>query len=163
MVEAFLKVDNENAAEIGVEIHALSSAIKPVCTWMARDAIQDCRESCGGHGYLKGEELVIIIIEHCQQSLILYNFFLVSGLGDLRDSNDANLTYEGENNVLIQQTSNWLLGVRRQGYEHFAKASPLGSAKFLVNSKSILKQKFTFRTSEKALEVESKYTVKIVF
>lgn len=38
----------------GAEMHALSSAAKPVCTWMARDAIQDCRESCGGHGYLKG-------------------------------------------------------------------------------------------------------------
>lgn len=38
----------------GVEMHALSSAAKPVCTWMTRDAIQDCRESCAGHGYLKG-------------------------------------------------------------------------------------------------------------
>lgn len=36
------------------EIHALSSAAKPVCTWAAQDAIQDCREACGGHGYLKG-------------------------------------------------------------------------------------------------------------
>lgn len=55
MVNSFMKIDVENAAAIGVEMHALSSAIKPICTWMARDAIQDCRESCGGHGYLKGE------------------------------------------------------------------------------------------------------------
>lgn len=39
--------------DVGVEIHALSSAAKPLCSWLARDAIQDCRESCGGHGYLK--------------------------------------------------------------------------------------------------------------
>lgn len=39
---------------VGTEIHALSSAAKPVCTWAARDAIQDCREATGGHGYLKG-------------------------------------------------------------------------------------------------------------
>lgn len=39
---------------VGNEIHALSSAIKPVCTWAVRDAIQDCREATGGHGYLKG-------------------------------------------------------------------------------------------------------------
>lgn len=55
MVDSFLKVDADNAAAVGVEIHGVSSAVKPVCTWMARDAIQDCRESCGGHGYLKGE------------------------------------------------------------------------------------------------------------
>lgn len=39
---------------VGNEIHALSSATKPVCTWAVRDAIQDCREATGGHGYLKG-------------------------------------------------------------------------------------------------------------
>lgn len=39
---------------VGNEIHALSSASKPVCTWAVRDAIQDCREATGGHGYLKG-------------------------------------------------------------------------------------------------------------
>lgn len=53
MIDTYMKVDQENGVATGVEIHALSSAIKPVCTWMARDAIQDCRESCGGHGYLK--------------------------------------------------------------------------------------------------------------
>lgn len=39
---------------VGNEIHALSTATKPVCTWAVRDAIQDCREATGGHGYLKG-------------------------------------------------------------------------------------------------------------
>lgn len=45
--------DQELIANMGMEMHALSSAVKPFCSWTARDAIQDCRESCGGHGYLK--------------------------------------------------------------------------------------------------------------
>lgn len=39
---------------IVMEMHALSSAAKPYCTWAVQQATQDCREACGGHGYLKG-------------------------------------------------------------------------------------------------------------
>lgn len=134
MFNNYMRVDMENAAAMGNEMHALSSAAKPMCTWMARDAIQDCRESCAGHGYLK-----------------------VAGLGELRNNNDASCTYEGENNVLIQQASNWLLGVRRKGYEHFAQASPMGTAAFLADAKRILGRKYAFRSSEKAMETESEY------
>jgi acyl-CoA oxidase len=44
-------------ADMGMEIHALSSAGKPLAGWTARDAAQESREACGGHGYLKGENL----------------------------------------------------------------------------------------------------------
>ncbi|XP_058058272.1 peroxisomal acyl-coenzyme A oxidase 3 isoform X1 [Anopheles bellator] len=104
----------ENVATIGMEVHALSSAAKPVCTWAARDGVQECREACGGHGYLK-----------------------LSTIGDLRGNNDPNCTYEGENNVLIQQASNWLLSVRAKGYDQFAEVSPLGSAQFLAHYATI--------------------------
>lgn len=109
----------EQVADIGMELHALSSAAKPCCTWQARDTIQECREACGGHGYLK-----------------------VAGLGDLRNDNDANCTYEGENNVLIQQASNWLLGIAARGVENFKTESPLGSAAFLTEFNQILKLRF---------------------
>jgi acyl-CoA oxidase len=50
-----MKQNADLVSAMGMEIHALSSATKPLFSWMARDVIQDCRESCGGHGYLKGD------------------------------------------------------------------------------------------------------------
>jgi len=43
--------------EMGAEIHAISSVGKAACGWIARDAIQESREACGGHGYLKASRL----------------------------------------------------------------------------------------------------------
>jgi len=110
--------DKDYLARAGAEIHALSSSAKPLAGWLARDAIQECREACGGHGYLRA-----------------------AGIGHLRDDHDANCTYEGDNNVLLQQTSNWLLSIwanpKREELD-----SPLGSLKFLTDIKGISEKKF---------------------
>lgn len=104
------------------EIHAMVSAAKPMVTWTCRDTIQECREACGGYGYLKA-----------------------SGLGDLRNNFDASVTYEGDNNVLIQQTSNWLLRQWSKVREGEGVASPYSTVDFLTNAADILKKKFTGR------------------
>ncbi|XP_078038973.1 peroxisomal acyl-coenzyme A oxidase 3 isoform X2 [Augochlora pura] len=122
----------DNADSAGMEIHALSSATKPICSWTCRDIIQNCRESCGGHGYLK-----------------------MSRLGELRSENDANCTYEGENNVLIQQASNWLLNQWSNMLNGKYVSSPLGSALFINDANKILMQKFQHSTIQDTLKVEN--------
>ena len=89
----------------GREMHALSCAAKAWISWASQAAIQECREACGGHGYLKASRLC-----------------------ELRDSNDANCTYEGDNNVILQQTANWLMSL----VDSPDATSPFGSAEFLL-------------------------------
>ncbi|XP_068150994.1 peroxisomal acyl-coenzyme A oxidase 3 isoform X1 [Drosophila tropicalis] len=121
----------EDTSKLGMEIHAISSALKPVATWATRDGIQECREACGGHGYLKS-----------------------AGLGDLRNDNDANCTYEGENNTLIQQASNWLIGLRR-GNADFAELSPLDTVTFLKDINTLVKAQGVETTPAQALNADN--------
>ncbi|XP_075678603.1 peroxisomal acyl-coenzyme A oxidase 3-like [Dermatophagoides pteronyssinus] len=85
-VAVLFGTSSPSLAELGQEIHAVACAAKPISGWLCRDTIQECREACGGHGYLAA-----------------------SRLGELRDDHDANNTYEGDNNVLQMQTSNFLI------------------------------------------------------
>lgn len=119
----------EDSAARGMEVHALSCAAKPLCGWLARDAIQNCREACGGHGYLKA-----------------------AGIGDLRNDNDANCTFEGENSLLLQQTSNWLITIWSRRHEITEKDTPLGSLNFLKNCDENLKNSCQWKTLEDIME-----------
>lgn len=79
----------------------------------------------------------------------------MSRLGDIRANHDANCTYEGENNVLIQQSSNWLLSQWSYLLNGKVISSPLGSIEFLADSEHILKQKFNCTTIEETMSLES--------
>ena len=114
-----MKDNSGRQDELGKEIHAISCSSKPLAAWTARDAIQECREACGGHGYIKANRL-----------------------GELRNDNDPNCTYEGDNNVLLQQTSNYLLSLWTSTLQGGTAETPLGSTKYLSQADAISKQTF---------------------
>lgn len=80
---------------------------------------------------------------------------IVSRLGDIRAENDANCTYEGENNILIQQASNWLLSQWTNVINGRPVLSPLGTVDFLVDAEQILNTKFDQTTIEDTLKPNS--------
>ncbi|KAL7754007.1 hypothetical protein RI367_000940 [Sorochytrium milnesiophthora] len=67
-------------------IHANSSALKSYCTGLACDGIEELRRACGGHGFMMSSGL----------PYMLFNYA-------------PNVTYEGENYLLTQQTARYLL------------------------------------------------------
>lgn len=106
--------DRDLLADMGREIHALSCTCKALCTWNTQRAAQECREACGGHGYLYGTWIDAAILLSSDERSIL-----ASGFGIIRDDNDPSCTFEGDNNVLLQQGSNYILG----NYEDFHRKS----------------------------------------
>ncbi|KAI9019467.1 hypothetical protein CLU79DRAFT_758946 [Phycomyces nitens] len=84
---------NENQARMAAgdfsylaDLHASSSGLKSLTTTMAVSAIEECRRSCGGHGYS-----------------------LFSGLGQFYQDYLPKATWEGDNYLLTQQTARYLL------------------------------------------------------
>lgn len=67
-------------------VHSLSSNLKAFTSWFAQETIFECRQACGSNGYLQ------------------YAMF-----GKLEEINDLNMTWEGDNNVLLMQVQNYLL------------------------------------------------------
>ncbi|MFD1506317.1 acyl-CoA dehydrogenase [Georgenia yuyongxinii] len=68
------------------DLETLAAAAKPLTTWLALDALQEAREACGGAGYMAENRLV-----------------------GLRQDMDVYVTFEGDNNVLLQLVGKRLL------------------------------------------------------
>ncbi|KAJ3658028.1 hypothetical protein Zmor_009794 [Zophobas morio] len=136
VTQEFVKESKERndpaLARRGMEIHVISAGAKPVSGWTFRDAIQECREACGGYGYLKA-----------------------SRIGDIKNDQDSINTYEGENHVLIQQVSNWLLKVCSNVQNGNKISTHLKSADFLSNASKILKNKFNATSVVEVCKVEN--------
>lgn len=68
------------------DLETLAAALKPLSTWHALDTLQEAREACGGNGFLFENRLV-----------------------GLRADLDIYVTFEGDNNVLLQLVGKRLL------------------------------------------------------
>lgn len=65
--------------EEGQEIEALAAGMKAYGTWFVTEALQECREACGGKGYLSENRI-----------------------DALKNDTDVYTTFEGDNTVLMQ-------------------------------------------------------------
>jgi acyl-CoA oxidase len=89
------------------ELEARAAGIKAISTWHATRTIQDCREACGGAGYLAENRLP-----------------------GLKADTDVFTTFEGDNTVLLQLVAKELL----TGYrDHFGELDLLGTARFVTD------------------------------
>jgi acyl-CoA oxidase len=68
------------------DLETIAAALKPLSTWAALDILQECREACGGAGFLAENRLT-----------------------QLRADLDIYVTFEGDNNVLLQLVAKRLL------------------------------------------------------
>ena len=102
--EAF--TDDDTGDRERRELETLAAGLKAVASWHASDTIQQCREACGGAGYLRENRFAA-----------------------LRADTDVFTTFEGDNTVLLQLAAKNLLTDYR---DQFGELDPLGLATFFA-------------------------------
>jgi acyl-CoA oxidase len=88
------------------EIEALAAGLKSFATWNATTTLQECREACGGKGYLWENRI-----------------------GQLKNDSDIYTTFEGDNTVLMQLVAKSRLTEFKQ---EFSGGGMLGIINFLA-------------------------------
>ena len=88
------------------DLETIAAALKPLSTWAALDILQECREACGGAGFLAENRFT-----------------------SLRADLDVYATFEGDNNVLLQLVAKRLL---TDYSKKFAKADAGALAQYVT-------------------------------
>lgn len=85
-LEEMMKRYNDDSQPDKRKVETQVAGLKSIITWFANDTIQECREACGGKGYL-----------------------LENRIADLKGDVDIFTTFEGDNNVLLQLAAKGVL------------------------------------------------------
>ena len=88
------------------QLETTAAALKATATWHATHAIQQCREACGGQGYLRANRFAA-----------------------LKADTDVFTTFEGDNTVLMQLAAKNLLTDFR---DEFGELDPFGTFAFMA-------------------------------
>jgi acyl-CoA oxidase len=89
------------------ELETLAAGTKAIATWHATATIQECREACGGAGYLRSARFAA-----------------------LKADTDVFTTFEGDNTVLLQLAAKNLLTDYK---DQFGELDPLGTGLFVAS------------------------------
>lgn len=86
MYQALSTLTGSEREDLHKELHVLAAGLKPAATWHKNEALQTARECCGGQGFLAANRI-----------------------GVLKNDSDIDVTWEGDNTVLLQQVAASLL------------------------------------------------------
>ncbi len=89
------------------ELESRAAGLKAIATWHANETIQQCREACGGAGYLSENRF-----------------------GELMADTEVFTTFEGDNTILLQLVAKSLLTDYR---DSFGELNAVGTAAFVAN------------------------------
>ena len=101
-----------NKGQTTRKVEARAAALKAYATWESMSILQDCREACGGEGYLWKNQI-----------------------GELKADLDVFTTFEGDNTVLMQLAAKSLFAQLKQRF----KSGELSVSKVVINN---LRKKF---------------------
>ena len=107
--EVFSNIEDEGAAELARRsLESRAAGTKALGTWHASRTIQECREACGGAGYLS-----------------------VNRFDALRADTDVFTTFEGDNTILMQLVAKGLLTDYKDSFEDLDQ---IGMVRFVAST-----------------------------
>ena len=107
------------------EIETLAAGMKSYATWFTTEAIQECREACGGKGYLAENQFAA-----------------------MKADTDIFTTFEGDNTVLMQLVAKGLLTEYKQSFHEDGNMAVLRMLGEWVNTAFVEQNPFAIRNTD---------------
>ncbi len=122
LLHRFIERDEEDIREI----ETLAAGMKSYATWFTTAAIQECREACGGKGYLFENQFA-----------------------DLKADSDIFTTFEGDNTVLMQLVAKGVLSDFRQSFHEDGNMATLRYLGRRINTAITQQNPIAIRNTDK--------------